>query len=66
MAEARKYARGYVQGVAEARADVARLLWAALGESPQKNSDLVEIALRVRALREGGGYAPPEQPGTDA
>ena len=50
--ESSEYHHGYAHGVADARADLARLLWRALGESPHKNSDLVEVALRVRALRE--------------
>ena len=50
--ESLDYYRGYKAGIRAARADVARSLYAALGEAPEKNSDLVEIALRVRALRE--------------
>ena len=50
--ESLDYYRGYEAGIRAARADVARRLWVALGEAPEKNSDLLEIALRVRSLRE--------------
>lgn len=49
--EASSYERGFQAGAWAARADTTQRLWRALGEHPFKNSDLVEIVLRVEALR---------------
>ena len=48
--ESSPYEMGFRAGASAERAYMARRLWAALGEHPLKNSDLLEIILRVEAL----------------